>query len=81
MKLKSFTLIRALMNYVTQDLDFFLFIYVKLLFSGEYTFVWRWSFNGADDIYSTCFDVIITSNKAERDTMLNVSTDIEITTR
>jgi len=37
---------------------------------GEYTFVWRWSFNGKDDIYTTCFDVIITKSKRERDQIL-----------
>nr|CAB3260422.1 uncharacterized protein LOC100175308 [Phallusia mammillata] len=40
------------------------------LAAGEYTFVWRWSFNGPGDIYSTCFDVIVAPNKASRDSML-----------
>nr|XP_002127986.1 uncharacterized protein LOC100175308 [Ciona intestinalis] len=37
---------------------------------GEYTFVWRWSFNGPQDHYSTCFEVIIAPNKASRDQQL-----------
>jgi len=37
---------------------------------GEYTFVWTWSFNGPTDMYSGCFDVIVASNKEERDTIL-----------
>lgn len=30
--------------------------------TGYYTFVWRWSFNGLTDIYTTCFDVQIVSS-------------------
>jgi len=37
---------------------------------GEYTWVWRWSFNGETDIYTTCFDVIITPDKNARDNKL-----------
>ena len=43
-----------------------------LIFKGEYTFVWTWSFNGPTDMYSGCFDVIVASNKPERDTILQV---------
>lgn len=37
---------------------------------GFYTFVWRWSFNGPSDIYTTCFDVEIVPDIAERNSKL-----------
>jgi len=37
---------------------------------GQYTFVWRWSFNSPEDMYTTCFDVVIAKNKAERNQVL-----------
>jgi len=37
---------------------------------GQYTFVWRWSFNSPSDLYTTCFDVVIANNKAERNQLL-----------
>ena len=38
-----------------------------------YTFVWKWQFNNQNDVYATCFDVLVTSSKAERDATLTVS--------
>ncbi|XP_076805501.1 uncharacterized protein LOC143449269 [Clavelina lepadiformis] len=48
---------------------------------GEYTFMWRWSFNSAQDIYTTCFDVLVVRSRAERDRMLiqaNPSFDLAV---
>jgi len=42
----------------------------RKLSPGEYTFVWTWAFNSADDIYSTCFDVTVAKNKNERNRVL-----------
>jgi hypothetical protein len=38
--------------------------------TGRYTFAWLWAFNSATDYYSTCFEVIVVANKAERQTTL-----------
>jgi len=40
------------------------------LATGYYTFVWRWSFNGPTDIYTTCFDVRIVSSIEERNSIV-----------
>merc|ERR1712136_541047 len=37
---------------------------------GFYTFVWRWSFNGPTDIYTTCFDVEIVPTIEDRNSRL-----------
>ncbi|XP_076807142.1 uncharacterized protein LOC143450466 [Clavelina lepadiformis] len=49
--------------------------------AGEYTFMWRWSFNGPSNNYATCFDVVVVRTKAERDNMLrqaNPSVNLEV---
>lgn len=46
--------------------------------TGEFTFVWRWSFNGPTDIYTTCFDVIIAPNKAKRDQILMSQGELDL---
>jgi len=33
---------------------------------GRYTFVWLWAFNSATDYYSTCFEVFVAENEADR---------------
>lgn len=38
--------------------------------TGYYTFVWRWSFNGPTDIYTTCFDVQIVPTIQDRNGIL-----------
>lgn len=38
--------------------------------SGEYTFVWLWAFNGPQDYYSTCFEVTVAKNAADRELFL-----------
>merc|ERR1712183_262092 len=42
----------------------------ETLASGEYTFVWTWSFNSLEDLYSGCLDVIVAPTKQERDEKL-----------
>jgi len=38
--------------------------------TGEYTFVWLWAFNGAQDYYSTCFEVEVVADAAARQAKL-----------
>jgi len=38
--------------------------------TGSHTFMWEWAFNGPADIYTTCWEVDIVANKAERDRIL-----------
>jgi len=38
--------------------------------TGSHTFMWEWAFNGPQDIYTTCWEVDIVANKAERDRIL-----------
>ena len=34
--------------------------------AGRYTFVWLWAFNSPQDYYSTCFEVFVAENAADR---------------
>jgi len=49
---------------------------------GRYTFVWSWNFNGPTDTYTSCFDVQVTSDKTQRDQILQLrdsNVDLSVT--
>ena len=43
----------------------------NVTFTGRYSFMWTWSFNGAQDTYTSCWEADVVAGISERNAVLN----------